>query len=121
MAIEQSHDLCRVITSHHAVMMNAKGELDRIFDELQACSVPVPSRVGLQKVQTFVDSSLQHGKTPTTECDSDITQLKPPQSLWDTKEYIHIELYRDCMKVYCSMNDRSAFKKDFDWNTEINV
>eukprot|EP01041_Mallomonas_annulata_P003891 gene3891-7765_t len=119
-AIIQSEDLCRVISSHVKVMANAQIEMDRIYDELRSCGVPVPRKVSLEDVNEFVDSSLQHGKTAKEDksCTGDISTLLPPES-WPTTEKTHIELYRTVIQAYCAMLDGRAFKKQFHWNEAI--
>ena len=37
-------DLCRVTTSHSKMMASPQTELDRIYEELRACGVPVPNK-----------------------------------------------------------------------------
>jgi len=120
LAITQSHDLCRVITSHHAVMKNTKTELDRIYNELNSCGLQVPHEVSNSKVAEFVDSSLQHGRTQKEDvCAQDLSTILPPQNAWQTTEELHIKLYRDCLVLFCSMEDRSAFKRDFKFKLDI--
>ena len=122
LGISQSHDLCRVITSHHAVMKNTKGELDRIYNELNDCGLQVPHEVSHAKVSEFVDSSLQHGKTQKDDlCKHDLNTILPPESVWPTKDESHIQLYRDCLVLFCAMEDRSAFKRDFNFKMDIYV
>ena len=120
-AIEQSNDLCRVITSHRKVMQQPVAEFDRIFNELRECGADVPRSLREDEIQDFVDIKLQHGRTTLKDksCDEDLSQLRPPSS-WPTEDAEHIALYREAMRVYCAMESGAAFKPDFKWNTNIN-
>lgn len=119
-AIEQSHDLCRITTSHRLVMAQPVVELDRIFMELKACGVHVPIKLDKSEIISFLDSNLQHGRTGLEEkvCEGNLKELMPP-STWDTKDQGHLLLYREVMRVYCAMEDGSAYKTDFDWDRSI--
>eukprot|EP01033_Poteriospumella_lacustris_P001224 gene1224-890_t len=113
-AILQSHDLCRVVTSHRKVMQQPHEELARIFDELHGCGVDVPHQLTDQEVSSFIDIKLQHGRSTLKDhtCDEDLTQIVPPAS-WPTTDPQHIRLYREAMRVYCAMEDGRAFLPGF--------
>lgn len=119
-AIVQSHDLCRVTTSHRAVMTQPLAEMDRLYDEIRACGVQASHRLTKAEVEDFVDPKLQHGKSAIkdTSCAQDIVTLMPPAT-WETKDIVHIKLYREVMRVFCAMEDGSAFKPDFKWDETI--
>ncbi len=119
-AIQQSHDLCRVTTSHRAVMQQPQVEFDRIHRELQQCGVKAPHRLTAEDISSFIDSKLQHGKSTLkdTSCGEDLTTLRPPES-WPTTEAEHISLYREVMRVYCALEDGSALRPSFAWDQSI--
>eukprot|EP01034_Spumella_vulgaris_P022067 gene22067-28162_t len=119
-AIQQSHDLCRVVTSHRAVMQQAQVEFDRLYTELRQCGVMVPHKLAASDISSFVDSSLQHGKSTLkdTSCSENLETLQPPE-IWPTTEAEHISLYREVMRVYCSLEDGSALKASFQWDESI--
>ena len=119
-AIEQSHDLCRVVTSHAAVMSQPLVEMGRIFEEVRKCGVPAPHRLTLAEVEDFVDPKLQHGKSALkdTACEQDVSTLLPP-SVWPTQDKAHIPLYREVMRAFCAMEDGSAFNPSFVWDMSI--
>eukprot|EP01039_Chlorochromonas_danica_P006186 gene6186-6821_t len=121
-AIEQSNDLCRVITSHRKTMQQPEIELKRIYEELKTnCGVPVPHALERNEIASFVDINLQHGRsslTPESVCKEDLANLKPPDS-WQTTDADHMALYRECIRAYCAMEDGSAFSPSFQWNTKI--
>lgn len=114
-AIEQSRDLCRVATSHRAVMQQPQAEFDRIFVELRQCGVAVPRRLTPEDIASFIDSKLQHGHSTlkdTTTCSQDMATLRPPES-WPTTEPEHVALYREVMRLYCGLEDGSALRPGF--------
>jgi hypothetical protein len=113
-AIEQSSDLCRVVTSHRKIMQESQKELDKIYHALHECGVDVPKKLGESEINDFIDLKLQHGKSTLKEstCDEDLTVIKPP-STWPTTDDAHIRLYREVMRLYCAMEDGTAFRKGF--------
>ena len=119
-AIEQSNDLCRVITSHQHVMKSSESELNKIFEELKICGLDVPHKLTTEDVNSFIDMKLQHGKNTLKEdpCKKDISNILPPTT-WETTDQENIKLYRESMRLYCAMEDRSAFKPDFKFDDKI--
>eukprot|EP01031_Cornospumella_fuschlensis_P028533 gene28533-34443_t len=125
-AIENSQDLCRVVTSHRKVMKDTMSELQHIHAQLVQCGVPVPHMPSEAEVGEFVDIKLQHGKNSLgkEECDGlggvkgGLDSLRPP-STWPTTEDDHISLYKEVMRVYCAMEGGQAFKADFKWNDKV--
>ena len=119
-AIEQSHDLCRVTTSHRAVMSHPLVEMDRIYEEVRRCGVQASHRLTKEEVEDFVDPKLQHGRSAIkdTTCEKDLSTLMLP-STWATHDEAHVKLYREVMRVYCGLEDGSAFKPSFQWDMTI--
>lgn len=119
-AVQQSNDLCRVVTSHRLVMQQPKEQFDRIYDELHECGVDVPHKLTTEEIQSFIDIKLQHGRSTLKDksCEADLSSLVPPSG-WPTSEPKHITLYRECMRVYCAMEDGSAFTKAFSWDETV--
>ena len=120
-AIEQSRDLCRVTTSHRKMMASPQDELDRIYDELWDCGVNVPKRAAIEDINDFVYVKLQHGRSTLQDksCESDITTLKPDPKVWEPEDDSQLELYQECMRVYCALEDGSAYDQDFEFDHEI--
>lgn len=121
-AIQQSNDLCRVTSSHHAIMTQPQIELDRIYNDLNSCGVNVPHGVSNEDIDSFIDIKLQHGRSTLkdTTCEqSDLNTLLPPDT-WETNDQSHIYLYRKCMIAYCAMEDGSAYTQEFEWDETIN-
>jgi hypothetical protein len=81
-AVQQTQDLCRVTTSHHLTMIQPQIELDRIYNELIECGVPVPHKLSITDINDFIDIKLQHGRSTLKDksCESDISQLSPPEA-----------------------------------------
>lgn len=113
-AVEQSKDLCRVVTSHRKIMRDPQIELDRVFDELTQCGVNVPHKLNPVEIADFIDVKLQHGKSTQIDdtCNGELDNIKPPSS-WPTSDIEHIRLYREVMRVYCAMEDGTAFQRGF--------
>jgi hypothetical protein len=121
-AVLQSNDLCRVVASHRRIMSSPKQEFDRIFDELKECGLNIPHKLTLTDIGSFIDMKLQHGSQTLqdTSCKQrDFDSLNPPANTWDTSDPVHLKLYRQSMKAYCALEDRSAFSRDFSWDMTI--
>eukprot|EP01038_Epipyxis_sp_PR26KG_P012174 gene12174-16304_t len=119
-AIEQSHDLCRVTASHRLIMTQARVELDRIYNQLMKCGVKIPKKLLDNEINSFIDIKLQHGKTTLvdTSCENDISKLSIPTT-WETNNPDHLILYREAMRVYCALENHSAYNIDFQWDYSI--
>jgi hypothetical protein len=122
MAIEQSNDLCRVVSSNHNLMTSPEREFNEvIFTELKNCGLDVPRKLTTSDITSFIDPNLQHGKSSlkdVSSCQSEISTLIPPAT-WDTNDVEDIRLYRECMRLYCAMEDRTAFKHNFKFDLNI--
>ena len=120
MAIRQSNDLCRVVTSHRKVMKQPQIELEKIFNGMVACGVDVPHKLEPSDISDFIDVKLQHGKTTLQDdsCSHDLSSILPP-STWPTSDPMHIKLYREAMRVYCGLEDGTAFHSSFPWDDSI--
>ena len=95
---------------------------DSIYNELRDdCGVQVPKQVSIDDIGEFVDMKLQHGRNSLGEdpCKMDIKEVKPPASSWSTDKNADIVLYQDCIKLYCALEDGSAYLPNFVWNMEI--
>jgi hypothetical protein len=114
-ALQQSRDLCRVVTSHRKMMATPQVELDRIYEELHACGVPVPKKASSADIKEFIDMKLQHGHSTQQDksCEQDSSTLKPDPKNWDTTDPVHIKLYQASMRLYCALESGSAYKTDF--------
>ena len=126
-AIQHSNDLCRVVGSHRRVMESPQVELARLRGELiEKCGLAVPRDLTPKEIAEFVDPHLQHGHNtqtdnPCTHPDGKdhLRTILPPEVQWDTKDPAHIALYREAMRVYCAMEDGSAFAENFSWDTTM--
>ena len=69
---------------------------------------------------SFIDSKLQHGKSTMKDksCEKEISKLSPPES-WESPDNNDIILYREVMRVYCALEDGSAYEKKFKWDQTI--
>eukprot|EP01038_Epipyxis_sp_PR26KG_P006006 gene6006-8273_t len=121
-AIEQTNDLCRIITSHQLILKQPKLELDQIFDSLNECGLQAPNRITEEAIQTIFTESLLHSNNTLTDltCQSDLSHIKPPHDVWQTEDENHFKLYREVMRVYCSLENKSVFSPHFKWDYSIN-
>jgi hypothetical protein len=122
--IQQSQDLCRVVTSHKKMLTHPQEESAKIFDGLRQCGVDVPHAVSVRDIKLFVDKRLQHGKTAST-LDSlctqkgvDFSTLTPPTT-WPTTDAVNLYLYRACIRAFCDIESGAAFSHDYKWDETI--
>jgi hypothetical protein len=121
-ALQQSHDLCRVTTSHKKMMATPQSELDRVYDELRACGVPVPSRALPVDINDFIDPKLQHGRSGSAEdqaCAKDPRTLAPDPDVWVPDDDPSLRLYQACMHLFCALEDGSAYQFGFKYDESI--
>jgi hypothetical protein len=124
-AIQQSHDLCRVVTSHRKMMSQPSVELHRIYRELrERCHVPVPHEVSPEDVNDFIDIKLQHGKTSLLDgyCSDpsvDFQSLTPPPEKWKTSDPNHLKLYRSSVQLYCDLENHKAYESGYQFDETI--
>ena len=124
-AIQQTQDLCRVVTSHKKMMSQPSIELQRIYFELkEKCRVPVPHEVSQEDINDFIDVNLQHGRTSLldTYCadpSTDFQSLSPPEDKWKTDDPKHLQLYRSCVKLYCDLESFEAYENGYQFDESI--
>ena len=123
-AIQQSGDLCRVRTSHRLVMLQPQEEMNKIVSGLRRCGVAVPHEVSSSDVKSFVDTSLQHGRTSLldTLCADpsvDFSNILPPAESWVTTDEGHLRVYRSSVRAYCDMESGAAFAPNYKWDDTI--
>lgn len=101
-------------------MKNPDKIMSKIKSELLACGVQVPLDITTQAVAEFIDIKLQHGKIELNQnpCDGDLMSILPPDT-WATTDEAHVKLYREVMRVYCALEDGSAYSPDFPWDESI--
>lgn len=119
--IVNSEDLCRVVSSHHAIMESPDDELLRIYTQLREnCGVPIPTKASPALVAEFIDKNLNHGKHKEDDC-ANYNQMEPPPGVWKPAGSVEMKLYQECLRVYCAMEDGNAFLSDFKWQTSITL
>uniref|UniRef100_A0A7S2UB27 Sulfotransferase domain-containing protein n=1 Tax=Attheya septentrionalis TaxID=420275 RepID=A0A7S2UB27_9STRA len=126
-AVQNSRNLCRIVTSQDKILRNPKKEVQRVSDELTSkCGVPTPlRRIKQSIVDEFVDPKLQHNKKDLADgkilmeygegCvirdfDSDLLKGDPNKKNEEV-------FYLMAMKVYCDLKSGDAFKEDYKWPT----
>ena len=127
-AIEQSNDLCRVVSSHRDLITSPDTELAYIANELEKCGVEVKHRLELSEISEFIDVSLQHGKTAVTDscCDSspanDYKAVTPlPVGSWvdPPPSEADLSMYRAAIRLYCDMGTGAALARGYAFNQTI--
>jgi hypothetical protein len=136
--IENSNDLCRVITSNKLLLQQPMLEMARLEGELSLCGVHFPHSAEEATVMKFLDSDLQHGRTTfmgdaLCEKTADFFQLSLP-NIWEGLNLTshvsvshhshhehskHLLLYQEVLRVYCAMESRAAFQRNFKWDYSI--
>jgi hypothetical protein len=129
-AVQNSQDLCRVLSSNDAILADPLKEVQRISDELTSkCGVPAPpNRVTQEEVDKFVDPSLQHNKKKR-EQDEEASDRKllaeydgckvfdyenDPNDL-SPKRARELDMYMKAMKIYCDFQSGKAYEPDYEW------
>jgi len=119
--VVNSADLCRVVSSHHAIMASPDDELTRIYSQLkESCGVPIPQKANPAIVAEFIDKKLNHGKHKQDDCEN-YAKMEPPVEVWKPAGNAEMKIYRECLRVYCAMENGHAFKPDFLWDTSISL
>jgi alpha-amylase/alpha-mannosidase (GH57 family) len=95
-------------------------EFEMMYQQLTKCGVKIPRKLQKEDIYSFIDTKLQHGKTTLKDdsCRVDISTLIPPKT-WETQDEDHIQLYREVMRLYCAMEDRTAFTPEFEYDDSI--
>jgi len=136
-AILSTNELCRIVSSHEAILTEPLEEITRIYIQLKdKCGMNLKKGMPDKNiVNSFVDVSLNHGsgknkKDSSFLCSSSGKDkndplwwktLQPNQSLLEhfTDSY-SLDVYRECIRAYCSMENGQAFTTNFQWNNDIN-
>jgi hypothetical protein len=131
-AIQQSYDLCRVVISHKMLLTQPNQELDRLFEELlHDCRVGVKRPVPRKFIDSITESDAHkarranHPSNDTVACatgrksEHDLADFLPSPEVWSPSSLEDIALYKSCMRLYCSIEDKSAFLPSFNWDYSI--
>ena len=120
-AIQQSHDLCKVVTSYESLMADPKGELDRVYRELRdSCGFDIPRMISNEDITFLVNVTLQSRKPRVINepCQVDGRSIEPPRT-WMSPSEGDLLLYRKVVMAFCAMESRTAFLSTFDWDDTI--
>lgn len=129
-AVQNSQDLCRVLSSNDAILADPLNEVQRISDELTSkCGVPSPpNRVTQEEVDKFVDPKLQHNKKKREEEEKAFERKilaeydgckvydyeNDPNDLSPTRAR-ELAMYKKAMKVYCDFESGKAYEPGYEW------
>ena len=78
----------------------------------------VPLRFSKEDL-AVVDMNLQHGRSTLHDrsCEGDLNAVAIPDNIPDNT--IELPLYLEVIRVYCAMENRSAFSRKFSWDETI--
>lgn len=110
-AIQNSADLCRVITNNDDIMKDPAKELSRISNELtENCGVsPPPLAFNDALLDDFFDEGLQH-----THLGFDFEKECIKKEFQEAEEMHRNEAYfKEVIQVYCDMKRGRAFEADY--------
>src|SRR5690606_35556026 len=92
--------------------------MQRIFEGLRACGVPVPHMVSQADVDEFIDPKLQHtsNSMKDQQCDGLESRTDLAASLgWQGATKQQEAVLMEAMRIYCALEDGSAFSPSFQW------
>jgi hypothetical protein len=119
LGIQNSQDLCRVVSSNNAILANPKEELQRICTELSTnCGIVVPHEMKEEFVVDFVDPSLHRNKVKTVagfvngEC---IVPVWTSEAKEERARGREEKLYKTAMQVYCDLGSGAAMRASYKW------
>jgi len=118
-AIQNSQDMCRVVTSDEAIIADPELELDNILKGLEGCGLP-SNDFNQTALTSFIDASEQHSKIPESNClmnDDDGNNLDSIDIDTSNKNKKKLVVHSSAMKLYCDMKSRKAFEPDYDFPT----
>lgn len=128
LAVNNSADLCRVLSSNDALLADPMGETDRIREELTTkCEVPPsPKRITQDIIDNFVDPKLQHNKKEMEDTasnmdviekhgDCDVRDYKSEFPEGSANKDMEKNMYLKAMKIYCDFQSGKAYEDDYEW------
>lgn len=124
-AVQNSQNLCRVLSSNDAILADPLGEVTRITQELtNKCGVPAPpKKITQEDIDVFIDPNMQHGKKEMgagkgtledyngciiPEYDSVLAEGTPDH---DREK----ALYIISMKIHCDFKSGKAYEDNYEW------
>ena len=122
-AVQNSADLCRVISSNDALMSNAKEEIVRIGEGLTKCGLPPPHAPDQAVIDDFVDPNLHLDPTKHFNM-NEILDRHGDCIVYGYNSYLdegsrqktyEVNLYKTAMKIFCDLKSRKAFEVDYKW------
>ncbi len=116
LAIENSRGLCRVVVSDAALVHDGPVTVRHIYEQLRACGVAVPRVATLDDLESFIDPGLRHHKQAHDhDCHPTAPQLWTSDAESAHERHREETAYKHALRVYCAMEDGSAFEPDYEW------
>eukprot|EP00566_Odontella_aurita_P013666 CAMPEP_0113565824 /NCGR_PEP_ID=MMETSP0015_2-20120614/22390_1 /TAXON_ID=2838 /ORGANISM="Odontella" /LENGTH=455 /DNA_ID=CAMNT_0000468061 /DNA_START=101 /DNA_END=1468 /DNA_ORIENTATION=+ /assembly_acc=CAM_ASM_000160 len=128
-AVQNSADLCRVLSSNEAILADPLHEVQRISDQLtEKCGVPAPPKQITQKVvNDFIDPGLQHNKKKreqdnavrkllhTFDNGCTVNDYESDFQKGTSQRESEEATYLNAMKIYCDFKSGEAYKDEYSW------
>lgn len=121
-AIQNSKDLCRVVTSNKSLMTDAKNEIRRIGEGLAKCGLHPPKDVQKAVVDDFVDPNLRldnshlfTGEEIERHGTCIVLNFHSKNKEGSAERNLQLGLYKIAMKIYCDLKSGAAYKNDYIW------
>eukprot|EP00953_Heterococcus_sp_UTEX-ZZ885_P003985 2650-Heterococcus_DN1.PRE.1 len=127
-AVQQSEDLCRVVTSNKRIVKDPVGEANRLIEALRSkCGVPVPRLLTNELVKGFVDVSMQHRAaiaemelTATATAAAAGQECVIPEPTWELPTVprlraAELQAYTEAMQLHCDLDSGAAFVHGYVW------
>lgn len=124
-AVQNSQNLCRVLSSNDDVLANPLKEVLRITEELTTkCGVPPPPKtIAQEDIDVFIDPNMQHGKKEMgagrgTLMNYDGCVIPDFDSVHNPGSQEHdreMALYKTAMKMHCDFKNGKAYEDNYEW------
>jgi len=121
-AIQNSENLCRVMTSNESLMTDTKNEIRRIGEGLAKCGLPPPKEVQQAVVDEFVDPNLRLDNSDlfTEELverhgDCIVLNFESKHAKGTREKEYEFKLYKIATKIYCDLKSGAAYRNGYDW------
>jgi hypothetical protein len=121
LAIQNSQDTCRVVTSCHAITTTTRKALGHIrSDFIRKCNFSLPGHISDDTINKFLSVELLHSKheVQPISCnqflDNELGSMALPRK-WNTTDAAHIHLYVESIRLFCDMESGIAFEESYSW------
>ncbi len=115
-AIQNSAGLCKVVTSHKAILENPMEEALRISEEITKCGVSEPpSTITKQIVEKLVPSNHDVETNSALQILEKYGDCEIPSYKSKSQNNIEVDAYLKAMRIYCDLENGSAYASTYAW------